>query len=137
MRMPEFPEQEPYNLNNELAKERTRAAADRTLMAWIRTSLSLIGFGFGIPTIVRTITTTQIGHHINPHLFSNLVGLSFISIGIYAMFAALKEHRKLLKQIRSDHYTYESSATAEIVGLALILVGLVSFIGVLLRALEF
>ncbi|WRH67064.1 MAG: DUF202 domain-containing protein [Planktothrix sp. GU0601_MAG3] len=37
----------------ELAKYRSRAAADRTLMAWIRTSLSLIGFGFGIPTIVR------------------------------------------------------------------------------------
>ena len=32
----------------ELARERTRQAADRTLMAWIRTSLSLIGFGFGI-----------------------------------------------------------------------------------------
>ena len=32
----------------ELARERDREAADRTLMAWIRTSLSLIGFGFGI-----------------------------------------------------------------------------------------
>jgi uncharacterized membrane protein YidH (DUF202 family) len=38
----------PHNLANELAKERNRAAAERTLMAWIRTALSLIGFGFGI-----------------------------------------------------------------------------------------
>lgn len=36
------------NISNEFAKERTREAADRTLMSWIRTSLSLIGFGFGI-----------------------------------------------------------------------------------------
>ena len=36
------------NVANELAKERNREAAERTLMAWIRTALSLIGFGFGI-----------------------------------------------------------------------------------------
>jgi uncharacterized membrane protein YidH (DUF202 family) len=36
------------NLTNELAKERNRAAYDRTLMAWIRTAISLIGFGFAI-----------------------------------------------------------------------------------------
>ena len=33
---------------NELARERNRAAADRTLMAWIRTSIAMIGFGFGV-----------------------------------------------------------------------------------------
>ena len=36
------------NLTNELARERSPQAADRTLMAWVRTALSLIGFGFGI-----------------------------------------------------------------------------------------
>src|SRR5215468_8489059 len=36
------------NTATELTKERNRLAADRTLMAWIRTSLSLIAFGFGI-----------------------------------------------------------------------------------------
>lgn len=129
-------EKEPYNLNNELAKERTRAAADRTLMAWIRTSLSLIGFGFGIPTIVKTIAATQVGKNINPHHFTNIVGLSFISIGTFAMVAALKEHRRMVKRIERDHYIYENSNTAETVGLMLILIGLVSFIGVLLKSLS-
>lgn len=136
MQPPEFPEKQPYNLNNELAKERTHAAADRTLMAWIRTSLSLIGFGFGIPTIVRTLEATRIGKNINPHHFSNVIGLSFISIGMYAMFVALKEHRRLLKLIKSDRYIYESSNTAERVGFALFLVGIVSFVGVLLKAIN-
>jgi uncharacterized membrane protein YidH (DUF202 family) len=38
----------PTKFANELARERNREAAERTLMAWIRTALSLIGFGFGI-----------------------------------------------------------------------------------------
>jgi inner membrane protein YidH len=34
--------------STELAREWSREAADRTLMAWIRTALGLIGFGFGV-----------------------------------------------------------------------------------------
>ncbi len=125
-----------HNLSNELAKERTSAAADRTLMAWTRTSLSLISFGFGIPTIVRTIEASRMGSHVNPHFFANVVGLSFIGIGMYAMVAGLQEHRQVLRQIRNDHYTYKSSNTAKTVGWTLTLVGLISFVGVLLRAMN-
>jgi putative membrane protein len=121
----------------ELAKYRSRAAADRTLMAWIRTCLSLIGFGFGIPTIVRAIENTRISHHLNPVRFSVIVGLSFIVTGMLGMVLGLREHRQLLKQIQSDRYTYETSHSAEIIGVALLVIGLVSFIGVIIRAMNF
>ena len=121
----------------ELAKYRSRAAADRTLMAWIRTCLSLIGFGFGIPTIVRAIENTRISHHLNPVRFSVIVGLSFIVTGMLGMVLGLREHRRLLKQIQSDRYTYETSHSAEIIGVALLVIGLVSFIGVVIRAMNF
>jgi putative membrane protein len=136
MQSPIPPETEPYNLNNELAKERTRAAADRTLMAWIRTSLSLIGFGFGIPAIVKAIEATRLGKDINPQHVSSIVGLSFITIGTFAMLSALKEHRRMLRRLERNHYTYEGSKTAEVVGIALILVGVFSFVGVLIKALN-
>ena len=121
----------------ELAKYRSRAAADRTLMAWIRTSLSLIGFGFGIPTIVRAIDNTHIGAKLDPFRFSVIVGLSFIGTGMLGMALGLREHRQLLKQIESDRYTYKVSHSAEIIGVALLVIGLVSFIGVIVKSLNF
>ena len=33
-------------INDSLTRERNREAADRTLLAWIWTTLTLIGFGF-------------------------------------------------------------------------------------------
>ena len=121
----------------ELAKYRSRAAADRTLMAWIRTCLSLIGFGFGIPTIVRAIENTRLSNHLNPVRFSVIVGLSFIVTGMLGMVLGLREHRKLLKQIQNNRYTYETSHSAEIIGVALLVIGLVSFLGVIIRAMNF
>ncbi|BAQ60640.1 hypothetical protein GM3708_1046 [Geminocystis sp. NIES-3708] len=121
----------------ELAKYRSRAAADRTLMAWIRTSLSLIGFGFGIPTITTAIEKIDTASHLNPIRFSVIVGLCFISVGMFGLALGLKEHRKVLKQIESDRYTYENSQSAEIVAVALLVIGLLSFIGVLIKSLNF
>jgi putative membrane protein len=121
----------------ELAKYRSRAAAERTLMAWIRTSLSLIGFGFGIPTIVKAIEGTHLSPHLNPVRFSVIVGLGFIGTGVLGMALGLREHRRLLKQIESDRYTYETSHSVEIVAVALLIIGLVSFIGVIIRSLNF
>ena len=142
--LPSYSETSKEPSNNELAADRTelakyrsRAAADRTLMAWIRTSLSLIGFGFGIPTIVRTIENTHLSDHLNPVRFSVIVGLAFIGTGMVGMALGLREHRKVLQQIQSDRYTYEPSQSTQIVGVALLIIGLVSFIGVLIRSLNF
>jgi putative membrane protein len=55
---------------------------------------------------------------------------------LFGMVAALKEQRQTLKQIQRNDYTYESSKTTETVSIALILIGIVSFMGVLVKALN-
>ena len=90
---------EPYNMTNELAKERNRAAAERTLMAWIRTSLSLISFGFGIDRIVAAIHGA-FETKVDPFHLTGILGLSFI-IGTLALLAATCESSSIFKTNRT------------------------------------
>jgi putative membrane protein len=86
---------------------------------------------------VKAIEHTRIGEHLNPIRFSVIVGLSFIAVGIFGMSPALREHHRTIKLIQSDRYTYDQSKmnTAENVAKALIMIGLISFLGVLLKAI--
>lgn len=46
-----------------LAVTRTRLAAERTLMSWIRTSFSMIGFGFTILKLFQYLKVNAITAH--------------------------------------------------------------------------
>ena len=134
--MTEFdPHPKPTNLNNELAKERNRAAAERTLMAWIRTCLALIGFGFGIDRIVTVLDAETDNNQIEPLLLSRFLGLAFIALGTAALLAASLDHRRELKRIRRDDYLY-TPRTSQALSVAIILaiLGVVAFCGILLGA---
>ena len=56
---PSVESSEPPVLANELARERNREAADRTLLAWIRTSLAMISLGFGIERLGQAASTVS------------------------------------------------------------------------------
>ncbi|MBV8887444.1 MAG: DUF202 domain-containing protein [Chroococcidiopsidaceae cyanobacterium CP_BM_RX_35] len=130
------PTLKPPNIQAELAKERNRAAAERTLMAWIRTCLSLIGFGFGIDRIVSAIEKLEVAKDINPVRLSRILGLAFIVLGIYAMLVAALEHRKELQHIQrdSDYFYTPRRSLGLTVAIGLICIGIFAFVGILLRA---
>jgi putative membrane protein len=125
-------DQAPYSERNELARERNRAAADRTLLAWIRTSLALIGFGFGIDRIVNVLNASE-------HLSTGLtaaVGLSFMALGIYAVASATSAYRRELHMLAQSRYTYEARRPfALTVAIVLAIIGAAAFIGILAQAL--
>ncbi len=107
--MPPFPpppEPRPYNLNHELAKERNRAAAERTLMAWIRTALSLIGFGFGVDRLVAAVQSSRLAGSDRIDVSVRLLSIGFIAIGNLALVMAVLQHQQVLKRLRRNDFRY-------------------------------
>src|SRR6476660_4601151 len=94
------------NIATELAKERNRAAADRTLNSWIRTSLALIGFGFGISKIHASLEAMGIQRASDPIRSTLIVGGSFILLGLLALLAAVVQHLRILKRLERPDFAY-------------------------------
>jgi len=76
------PHERPPYLPSDMGEKRTIMAADRTLMAWIRTSLSMLSFGFTIYKFLDAMSDQQhIAHSHSPRR----VGLFLVAMGITAM----------------------------------------------------
>lgn len=132
----ENPGPRPLNVQAQLAKERNRAAAERTLMAWIRTCLTLISFGFGIDTIVSAILRIEGLGQVDPVRLSRLLGLAFVGLGTYAMLSAALEHQQELRHIqREEEYLYRPRPSLGLkVAIALIVIGVIAFGGIAWQA---
>ena len=122
----------PVNLANELAKERNREAAERTLLAWIRTALSLIGFGFGIGKLTGYLEAAGI-HTTRDPIHSSLVfGSSFIVVGIFGLLAAIVQHARILKRLAQPEFVYDSMRPiAMTIAALLMLIGVFGLVTIL------
>ena len=110
------------NLTNELAKQRSRDAAERTLMAWIRTCLSLISFGFGLDKIIAAIDRALTGGELQAQRGVQLVAAAFVVTGVLAMAGATVQYRRELRRLQHDDYVYRdkpqlAAATAVLITL--------------------
>ncbi len=84
----------------EMARERTRKAADRTLMAWVRTGLSLIGFGVGL-TSFRDILGGE-----REWGRPETVGMMMICLGIVGMVFASFEFISRVRHLERREYAF-------------------------------
>lgn len=91
----------------ELAKQRNRIAADRTLLAWIRTSLILIGIGFGTENVVQAIIGAGVELP-QSGLLAKIVELALVALGTYAIFSAALDYRQEFYRLQQNEYHYIS-----------------------------
>lgn len=118
---------------NELARERNREAADRTLLAWIRTSLAMISLGFAIERLGQAALMMD-GRLANfSPLKSRVFGSALIVLGIAATLVGMWEHRHVLAAIKNVDYRYDDRpAVARWMGMGIVCVGLAALAVILL-----
>jgi putative membrane protein len=120
--------------NTRLAMERNLMAADRTLMAWIRTSLSLIGFGFTLAKVFKALADQHIFLR-GPagHVWSaEAVGMALLLLGIFALVASIFDYHHVRKQLCAEGLASRLSLTATVAAM-LAIVGCMGVVSICMR----
>jgi putative membrane protein len=118
-----------------LALQRSFLATERTLMAWIRTSISMIGFGFTLAKLFQSLANSNvlIRGPAGEVWTAEGVGMLMVSLGTFALVAAVFDHRRELNQLRAvgleTRYslTMAVASVLAILGLMLLVSLVVSF----------
>jgi putative membrane protein len=118
------------NLTDELARQRNRNALDRTLMAWIRTCLSLISFGFGLDKIIEVLHRSLEAPTAHAGWGVRLVAMAFVLTGIVAMLAATVQYRRDLQRLRQERFVYapDQRSLAWFTAIAIAAIGVVALV---------
>jgi putative membrane protein len=116
---------------------RTRLSLERTLMSWVRTAVSLIGFGFTIVQFFHRMPELAPAHVPDaPRYF----GLALILCGVVALVISVWQYHWSLRYLWGEDFAAIAVATKErvqtpiyAVVIALIVIGVATFFSILLR----
>lgn len=92
-------------------------------MAWIRTSISMIGFGFTLAKLFQSLAKSNVlvrGPAGNVWTAEG-VGILLISLGTFALIVALFDHRREIKLLQTEGLPARFSLTMTVASVLAIL----------------
>lgn len=101
-------------------------AAERTLLAWIRTGLGLVGMGFVVARFGLFLRLIHPNGNSGDHPWAGPVGICLALLGAIASGVATAQHRRFCRSLTANdlppHYRIEPGL---ILGYGIALVGLI------------
>lgn len=112
------------NAQDDLARDRNRLAADRSLLSFVRLSLTLIGVGVGFEQILRALSPS--GRYIDAWAYG--LSLVYVGLGVLSLGFAIADYRAERVQLRSPQYRYRPRrSVGKAIGLAVFATGAIAF----------
>ena len=90
----------PRDLRLPGALVRTALSSEQTLMSWVRTSLSMVSFGFSIAQFFFFLEENQGGSELSTG--PSRLGIALITTGIVVLLVAVVEHVLRVRALRSQ-----------------------------------
>lgn len=119
---------------------RTRLAVENTMLAYLRTSVSLIGFGFGVFQFVYRLANYPSEKDVRFPDAAWYLGLLLIGTGVVITLLSIWEYHRLVRYLWSDNYrpiagirNWKGLTSLYAVAIVLAIVGVFAFFAVLLR----
>lgn len=112
--------------NNSIERSREQLANERTFLAWIRTSIALMGFGFVIvkfTLFLKQLSLLLQTSDIKIKANSTYAGIIMVAVGMFIAVLAFLQYKKNDKQLRNNYFE-SSSKLSLLITLIMIIGGL-------------
>lgn len=129
------------SVNNHFAWMRTQLGLERTLMAVVRTAVSLIGFGFTVAQFFEKLVgeAPEGLRHLREETPRNL-GLALIAAGVFTLAVSTAQYRRASAYLRSGDFASIAGMGAKpmhsstyLVAFVVIAIGVAAFASVFAR----